>query len=216
MFVVEQEDLALFLIRSAALGGFLAVIYLLGGFLRIPISRSESKKTSVILLFLPDLFFCLFSAFLNILLVFAANRGQIRIIALLLESVTFVGVIKLFNGIVYRLEYAVLRFFKRRVFLPCISPLRSLWKRVIRSLRVRAEYRKLRRFNKDLDAILLSVIDKNLLDAERAFCFDASKVGDFGAEKKKKRGLFKKLQTRSIVKNTLKMKEKEKRNGTNG
>ena len=116
MFIVENGDLVRFFIRSFLLGAFISVLYLLGSFFRKTAFRVFGVKAFFAAVrFLFDLIFCAFAAFLNILMVYSANRGQVRLTALLFEALGFFLVYRLFAGRVYRLQDAILGFLARTV-----------------------------------------------------------------------------------------------------
>ena len=89
MFVVERQEYALFLVNSMLLGALLAVIYLLLGFVRIAFWRMLPGVRGRLPMAVIDLAFCFLAAFLNVLMIFASNRGQVRISALAFEIFGF-------------------------------------------------------------------------------------------------------------------------------
>ena len=187
MFVVEREDFALFLIRSFLLGVFLASLYLAGGFFRIFLEGIRSARGKNLCLFVPDLAFCLLSAFLNVLLIFSANRGQVRPIALILEASGFFLVLRVLGKRAYRMEKRLLCFLKKRVLIPLVLPLRRLCHKIEDLLKKRVQTARFFRFNKDLDRKLIKRIRYEVAVAEEQSFGGLLKTDGYARDQKKKK-----------------------------
>ena len=160
MFVVERADFALFLLRSLLLGGALAFVYLLGGFIRLPLASRCKGLPFALALLLPDLCFCLFAAFLNVLMIFAANRGQIRLVSLLFELGGFAFVWRFLGKWIYKAEARLMKFIMKRILRPLLLPLKSCVIGICSFLKKKREKRRIKRFNCKLDDDLLAFIDE--------------------------------------------------------
>ncbi len=175
MFVVERSDFALFLLRSAVLGIFLALFYLFEGFFRNVFSKKKHPKLRLVFFIFPDILFCLIVAFLNILLIFAANRGQVRIIALLFELAGFWGCISLLKRRMDLFQKRILRIVKKRIVSPIVSLIGSFLRRVWVFGKRRAEAAHIKRFNKKMDRVLEEYVVKSIVEgAEQLFADNAS------------------------------------------
>ena len=203
MFVVEREDFALFLVRSAVLGVLLGAFYLAGGFFRIPLGKGKLKKSAPWVLFVPDLFFCLFAGFLTVLLVFASNRGQVRIMALLFELGGFCLVYGIFKKRVYRLEEILLVFLKNRVLIPLLLPLKRNIRRLIRFIKQQKINKQLIQYNKRLDATLIKTAYDAAQNAHDVLLFRGEAVGTEKNDPQKRKG-------KSRAKDRLLFKKRER------
>lgn len=162
MFVVERADFALFLLRSLLLGTALAFLYLLGGFIRLPLSSRCTGLPLALALLLPDLCICLFAAFLNVLMILAANRGQIRLVSLLFELGGFVLVWRVLGKWIYKAEAWLMRFIMKRMLRPLLLPLKRCAFGICSFLKKKGEKRRIKRFNSKLDDDLRAFIDEQV------------------------------------------------------
>jgi hypothetical protein len=169
MFVVERQEFALFLARSFVLGALLAGVYLLLGFVRIPLLHGLPKVFGRIGLVLPDAAFCAVAAFLNILTVYVSNRGQVRISALLFEVLGFCIVYLPFGSFVEGLQGKTFRFLKRKILLPLFLIGKRILRRCVERAKEKRFRSKLKRYNKKIDRLLENAVLKSLEDGERTF-----------------------------------------------
>ena len=171
MFVVEAQDFANYLLRAFLLGVLLALFYLLYGFVRVAFQKTPRfKKVFFILQALTDLAYCLLGAFLNILMIFSANRGQIRIIALLFEMAGFLLLYLPAGALVRRMQEKMLRFFRRRVLVPLLRTLGRKLTAALSRIRLGMRFLKLKSQSKQFDKLYLEKIRKELQKG-RAFLF---------------------------------------------
>ncbi len=163
MFVVEAQDFAKYLLRAFLLGMILALFYLLYGFMRVAFQKTRRfKKGFFILQALTDLIYCLFGGFLNILMIFSANRGQIRIIALLFEMVGFLLLYLPLGAPVRHIQEQILCFLKRKVCVPVLRIVHRKTKAVLLKGKRSVRFLKLKRQSKRFDKLYLAKTRKEL------------------------------------------------------
>ena len=185
MFVVEAQDFANYLLRAFLLGVLLALFYLLYGFVRVAFQKTPHfKKSFFVLQALSDLAYCLLAGFLNILMIFSANRGQIRIIALLFEMAGFLLLYLPAGTLVRRMQERMLRFFLRRVLTPLLHALRGKLTAAMLKIRQGMRFLKLKRQSKRFDKLYLTKIRKELQNGA-AFLFSGERQEEHTERKRR-------------------------------
>ena len=152
MFLVSKKELVLYLLRAFFLGGFIGFSYLLSGFFRLAFQRIAGRRRKLfyrIGLILPDLLFCLTAAFLNILMIYSANRGQVRLVALMAELLGLLGPLALRQK-AYQLEKRILRALYRAL----IAPVRKVIGIQVEKVKAKVRLRKLKELDKQTDRLL--------------------------------------------------------------
>lgn len=160
MFLVSKKELVLYLLRAFFLGGFIGFSYLLFGFFRLAFQRIAGRKRKLfycIGLILPDLLFCLTAAFLNILMIYSANRGQVRLVALMAELLGLLGPLALRQK-AYQLEKRILRALYRAL----IAPVRKVIGIQVEKLKAKVRLRKLKELDKQTDRLLEKAASENV------------------------------------------------------
>lgn len=158
MFLVSKKELVLYLLRAFFLGGFIGFSYLLSGFFRLAFQRITGRKILYrIGLIIPDLLFCFAAAFLNILMVYSANRGQVRLIALMAELLGFLCLLSLRQK-AYQLEKQILR----TLYKVLILPVRKVMKSNVEKMKAKIRLRELKKLDKQTDQLLEKTADENV------------------------------------------------------
>ena len=158
MFVLEQGKLIEYCLRAGLLGILFAFVYLLLGFQRILFARLK-KALNLILQAVADMFFWSVIAFSDMLMVYSANRGRIRILALLVQLFCFLICYLPLKKPIWRAETAVVEWIIR-VF---IHPIGSFIKKSITEQRIRRYNRKIdKRMQKDGEMLIDEI--KKILD----------------------------------------------------
>lgn len=154
MFVVERQEYALFLVNSMLLGALLAVIYLLLGFVRIAFWRMLPGVRGLLPMAVIDLAFCFLAAFLNVLMIFASNRGQVRISALAFEIFGFCVLYLPFKKTVLKMQKKILSYMKNRIVLPISSFILGKMRRIFEKGRRLCLLSRVKRYNRRLDRLI--------------------------------------------------------------
>ena len=166
MFVVERQEFALFLARSVLLGMTLAGVYLLLGGLRMPLQRAFRGVIRGVLLLFPDLAFSALVAFSNVLMVYASNRGQVRLSALLLELIGFCAVYIPLASPIEKAEGAALDFLKNKILIPILNRMKALVASCRRRIQERFFHLKVKKYNSKVDRLLQKTVRKALEKGE--------------------------------------------------
>ncbi len=161
MFVLEQGKLIEYCLRAGLLGVLFALGYLLLGFQRI-LFACFPKALNLILQAVADLFFWGVIAFSDMLMVYSANRGRIRILALLVQLFCFLICYLPLKKPIRRVETAVIGWISR-VF---IYPIVSFIKKGITEQRIRWYNRRIdKRMQKDGEMLINEI--KEILDDKK-------------------------------------------------
>ena len=166
MFVVERQEFTLFLFRSFLLGAVLALLYLFLGFFRIPAERIWSKAFGRLCLVLIDLPFCGLIAFLNMLMIYASNRGQVRISALLFEVLGFLVIYLPFGRRAEKMQYRLFLLIKNRVVQPVWRFFCKKTTILVKKAANRILVFKLKSYNRKLDRIISRMVDDAIKNGE--------------------------------------------------
>lgn len=167
MFVVERVDFALFLFRSSLLGIVLALLYIvLFGFLRIALCKILKGFRGKALLVIPDLLFSMVTAFMNLLMIYVSNRGQVRISALAFEVAGFCVVYCLFSRRIERLEEMVLDFLKNKLIVPVILFFKNKIKSLLGRISEKYIYKKQKRYDRKIDRLFSNTVKDALKKGE--------------------------------------------------
>ncbi|MBQ9467827.1 MAG: spore cortex biosynthesis protein YabQ [Clostridia bacterium] len=159
MFVVEREELLRFFFRSFLLGALYACAYLIAGFVRKVFGRMRSVKLRAVLLFVFDFALCLTAAFFDALLVFAANRGQLRIFALIMQIGGFALLYLPLRRYVYAAQEKLISGIYDVIFAPIVRRCERIRNKRMRKKEKRAE----KRFDRNADRLLIKKM-KNASD----------------------------------------------------
>ena len=160
MFLVGKKELVLYLLRAFFLGGFIGGAYLLSGFFRLGFQRIAGGKRKIlyrVCMILPDLLFCLLAAFLNILMVYSANRGQVRLVALMAELVGLLVPLSLRKK-AYQLEKRILR----RLYRILIAPVCRVLRTRVEKTKAKIRRRRLKELDKQTDRLLEKTARENI------------------------------------------------------
>lgn len=169
MFVVERGDFALYLLRSFLYGVTVSAAYLPCGFFRILI-RKTNKVLSAILMTLFDVCFCLFAAFFAMLLVYSANRGQMRIIAILFFAAGFMLLYMPLCDRVEKAEAKLLDAFSKKILYPVRTFIKKKVLAAKKQIVERINLKKSIKYDKNFEEMLSVRIEKKLLqEAEEMF-----------------------------------------------
>lgn len=159
MFIVERIDFSVFLVRAFFLGVLFASGYLLLGFERILFANKNRLIFQIIQLIF-DLFYCILICFCDILMIYCANRGQIRIIALIIQLSGFLLIYLPLSKPVKRWEEKLMRAGYRKLWLP-----------ITEGIKRKKRKRALLKYNQKIDAHLEKDI-VSLLKAAEEHIFD--------------------------------------------
>ena len=131
MLLYDKGALLSFFFRSFALGALYAAIYLLCGFGRLILRKTiKNRIAQIALLTVFDLLLCLAASFFDMLMIFAVNRGQVRISALVCQALGFLLVYKLCKKPSDRLHERLLGFLYRLFVLPLIRQARRIKEKI--------------------------------------------------------------------------------------
>ncbi len=158
MFVVERSAFALYLFRSFLYGLLVAAVYLAGGFVRIIFDRC-GRIFSVLLTALYDFSLCLVSTFFAMLLVYSANRGQIRIIAILFF---IAGFVLLYLPLRHKIEETEKHLIERifsKILIPCLDFGRIRIQKVRLNIQQKREFRKCEKYDRNFEKTLEKELD---------------------------------------------------------
>ena len=161
MFIVERGDFALYLLRAFLYGAAVSLIYLFCGVFRVIISKT-GRVFRTVLMFLFDLSFCLVSAFFAMLLVYSANRGQMRIIAILFFAAGFWLIYIPLCQKSERLIENLLSVLSRRLVKPLFRFFKSKTHEVKKRILYRVNLKKAIKYDKDFPKILFERIENRL------------------------------------------------------
>ena len=149
MFLVDGADFVRYLFRAFLLGMALSPVFLSASGVKILLSEGPAifRRLAFLVLFIYDVFTFLLASFLNILMVFSANRGQVRLMALLFEVAGFLLLFLPLYKISLKIQRKVILFLKKKVVLPLINGLRARGRFVFGAIKKRKTINELKKYN---------------------------------------------------------------------